>query len=80
MLGAIGSTGRSSACHLHFGISPPCPAQEWSVRRGAISPFGCLDDWRAGEQTSPVDEVRAFVAAQPNACSDAATDEFAPDA
>lgn len=73
-LGEVGSTGRSSACHIHFGISPPCPRPEWSVRRGAVWPSPYLDAWRAGDQRSPVDEIRVWVAANPNACDDAALD------
>ena len=80
VIGTIGSTGRSSACHLHFGISPPCPDPEWSVRRGVVWPAPYLDDWRVGTPTSPADEVAAFVAGFPTACADAAADEFANDA
>jgi hypothetical protein len=78
-LGTIGTTGRSSACHVHFGISPPCPDQEWSVRRGAIWPYRYLNDWKSGGQLSPVDEVTQFLAANPDACSVAAADPTAPD-
>lgn len=80
VIGTIGSTGRSSACHLHFGISPPCPDPEWSVRRGVVWPAPYLDDWRVGTPTSPADEVAAFVAELPTGCADAAADEFANDA
>ena len=79
-LGTIGTTGRSSACHVHFGISPPCPDREWSVRRGVVWPFAYLDDWRHGGQASPVAEVAAFVETQPDACAEAAADPFAADA
>jgi len=79
-LGTIGTTGRSSACHVHFGISPPCPEREWSVRRGVVWPYRYLDDWRNGGQASPVEEIAAFVAEQPNACSEAAADPNAADA
>jgi murein DD-endopeptidase MepM/ murein hydrolase activator NlpD len=79
-LGTIGTTGRSSACHVHFGISPPCPDREWAVRRGVVWPYRYLDDWRAGAQTSPADEVAAWAAANPNACADAAADPNAVDA
>ena len=79
-LGTIGTTGRSSACHVHFGISPPCPDQEWSVRRGVVWPYTYLDDWKGGGQRSPVDEVAAWVAANPGACAEAAADPFASDA
>ena len=79
-LGTMGDTGRTSACHLHFSISPPCPGKEWSVRRGVIWPYPYLDAWRRGEQLSPVDEVARWVAANPNACADAMADPFAGDA
>ncbi len=77
-LGHVGRTGRASACHLHFGISPPCPGKEWSVRRGVVWPHTYLDDWRAGGQRSPADEVNAWVAANPDACAQAMADP--PDA
>jgi murein DD-endopeptidase MepM/ murein hydrolase activator NlpD len=72
-LGLMGRTGRASACHVHFGISPPCPQPEWSVRRGVVWPYPYLDDWRAGGQRSPVAEVQAWVAAHPDACTVAAS-------
>ncbi len=76
-LGTVGLTGRTSACHVHFGISPPCPSPEWSVRRGVIDPAPYLDAWRAEEPRSPVDEVGAWVAANPDACELAAADPHA---
>lgn len=79
-LGTMGRTGRASACHLHFSISPPCPGKEWSVRRGVIWPYPYLDAWRRGEQRSPVHEVEAWAAAHPTACADAMADPFAADA
>lgn len=79
LLGTMGTTGRSSACHLHFGISPECPGREWSVRRGAVWPYPYLDAWRSGEQLSPVDEVTAWSAANPDACALAMADPFAAD-
>jgi len=79
-LGTMGDTGRTSACHLHFSISPPCPGKEWSVRRGVVWPYPYLDAWRRGEQRSPVDEVDDWVSANPTACADAMADPFAPDA
>jgi hypothetical protein len=78
-LGTMGTTGRSSACHLHFGISPECPGREWSVRRGAVWPYPYLDAWSRGEQLSPVDEVTAWSAANPDACALAMADPFAAD-
>ena len=72
-LGAIGASGRASGCHLHVGISPPCPQEEWSVRRGVVWPYPYLDDWRAGGRRSPAPEVRAWAEAHPDACAVAAT-------
>ncbi len=78
-LGLIGMTGRASACHLHFAISPPCPGKEWAVRRGVVYPWRYLDSWKTGGQLSPVDEVRKWVAEHPNACADAMADPNAGD-
>ncbi len=79
-LGTVGRTGRASACHVHFGISPPCPDKEFSVRRGVVWPFPYLDAWKRGEQLSPVDEVAAWVAANPTACAVASAEPGAADA
>lgn len=72
-MGVMGRTGnaRESACHTHFGISWPCPANEWGVRRGEIWPAPYLDAWREGEQRSPVLEVFAVAQENPTACDDA---------
>jgi peptidoglycan LD-endopeptidase LytH len=78
-LGTMGTTGRSSACHLHFAISPPCPGKEWSVRRGAVWPYPYLAAWRRGEQVSPADEVEAWTNSNPDACAEAMADPFAAD-
>ena len=79
-LGTQGQTGRASACHTHFAISPACPGKEWSVRRGVIWPWSYLDSWRTNDQRSPVDEVRAWIGANPNTCTLAALDPNAADA
>ncbi len=79
-IATVGRTGRSSACHVHFAISPPCPGPEWSVRRGVIWPYPYLDAWVAGEQRSPVDEIDRWVADHPDGCADAMADPFASDA
>ncbi len=80
VLGPMGDTGRTSACHLHFSISPPCPGKEWSIRRGVIWPYEYLDAWRAGEQRSPAAEVARWLADHPTACADAMADPVAGDA
>ena len=71
-LGTVGTTGRSSACHAHFGISPPCQRLEWSIRRGVIWPASYLDAWRDGVQRSPASEVDGWTSEHPDACRDAA--------
>lgn len=73
-LGTMGRTGRAGACHVHVGFSPPCPSAEWWVRRGVVWPYPYLDDWRAGGQRSPVAEVQAWVAANPDGCATAPAD------
>ena len=79
-LGVMGSTGnaRGSACHTHMGISRPCPAAEWAVRRGEVWPAPYLDAWRVGEPASPVLEVYASAQADPAACDSAADLAAAP--
>ena len=77
VLGTMGDTGRTSACHLHFSISPPCPGPEWSVRRGAVWPYPYLDAWRRGEQLGPAAEVERWALDHPTACADAMADPFA---
>jgi murein DD-endopeptidase MepM/ murein hydrolase activator NlpD len=68
-MGAVGNTGdaRGIACHLHFGLSPPCGPGDWAVRRGAVYPWPYLDSWRAGGQKSPDAEVASWNAAH-HAC------------
>jgi murein DD-endopeptidase MepM/ murein hydrolase activator NlpD len=59
-IGLVGTTGKSSACHLHFGISPPCGrVGDWWNRRGGIWPWPYLDAWRSGAPKSAVAEVAA---------------------
>jgi murein DD-endopeptidase MepM/ murein hydrolase activator NlpD len=66
-IGKVGQTGDAGACHLHFGISPPCAMTgDWWVRRGAIWPWPYLDSWRSGGQRSPVHEAASWQAA--NGC------------
>ncbi len=65
----LGESGNAGACHVHFGISPPCPALEWWVRRGVIWPYPYLDDWRRGVWTSPAPEIEAWVLNHPEACT-----------
>jgi murein DD-endopeptidase MepM/ murein hydrolase activator NlpD len=79
-LGTVGLTGRTSGCHVHFGISPPCPGKEWSIRRGAIPPAPYLDAWRQGRQISPGEDVDRWTRENPDACAVAMTDPNAADA
>ena len=80
VLGTMGKTGDTSVCHLHFGLSVPCPGAEWSVRRGIVWPWPYLDAWKAGQNLSPQDEVRAWRAGHPTGCWDAMNDPFASSA
>lgn len=70
VVGQMGTTGRSGACHLHFALSPPCPNPEWWVRRGVVWPAPYLTRWQQGDtEVSPADEVAAWLAEHPEACS-----------
>lgn len=80
VVGTMGETGRASACHLPFSISPPCPGKEWSVRRGVVWPYPYLAAWRNGEQLTPAAEEKAWAEANPDACAEAMADPFAADA
>jgi len=72
-LAEVGQTGdaRLSTCHLHLGISPPCPGTEWEVRRGVVYPWPYLDAWREGKSLSPAFAVAAWTTTHPNACAEA---------
>jgi murein DD-endopeptidase MepM/ murein hydrolase activator NlpD len=76
----IGRSGDAGACHVHFGLSPNCPTQEWAVRRGAIWPWSYLDAWRKGQNTSPSTEITTWSAAHPAACEQASAQPYAGDA
>jgi peptidoglycan LD-endopeptidase LytH len=64
LLGEVGNTGdaRGLACHLHFGISPPCGSGEWWIRRGVLSPYRFLKSWQADGNLSPAPRVLAWQA------------------
>ena len=79
VLGTIGLTGDSAACHTHVGISQLCPSIEWSVRRGVIWPWPYLDAWRKGLQKSPVAEIRVWSEGHADVCAKAAADPNAAD-
>lgn len=60
-LGRTGDTGDASACHLHFGISPPCArVGDWYTQRGTIWPWPYLDAWRKGQNRSAAPAVAAW--------------------
>jgi peptidoglycan LD-endopeptidase LytH len=62
-LGKTGDTGDASACHLHFGISPPCAkVGDWYTQRGTIYPWPYLDAWKKHVNKSPVTAVAAWQA------------------
>jgi peptidoglycan LD-endopeptidase LytH len=79
VLGTIGLTGDSEACHTHVGISPLCPTSEWSVRRGVIWPWPFFDAWRKGLGKEPLKEITAWLTSHPDACEKAAQDPNAAD-
>lgn len=79
LLGHVGRTGRASACHLHFSLSPVCGGKEWKVRRGVIWPWPYLDAWRNGDNLSPELEIYGWLLEHPNACAEALAEPTAPD-
>jgi peptidoglycan LD-endopeptidase LytH len=79
IIGTIGMTGDSEACHVHVGLSPLCPQTEWSVRRGVVFPWPYLDAWRKGTPKSPVAEVKTWLTKNVAACEKAAADPNAAD-
>ena len=77
VVGLMGRSGNASACHLHFGVSTPCPGKEWAVRRGLVWPQPYLDSWRKGGTASPAAELAAWAKANPSACAAAMGDPHA---
>lgn len=76
-LAIVGRSGDAGACHVHFGLSPNCPTQEWAVRRGAIWPWTYLDAWRAGQNIGPSAEITTWSAEHPAACEQASAQPYA---
>jgi peptidoglycan LD-endopeptidase LytH len=79
VLGTIGLTGDSEACHTHVGFSPLCPTTEWSVRRGVIWPWPFLDAWRKGVEKEPAPDIASWTSTHPDACDKASQDPNAAD-
>jgi murein DD-endopeptidase MepM/ murein hydrolase activator NlpD len=60
-LGKTGATGDASACHVHFGISPPCAqVGDWWIQRGVIFPWPYLDAWKKHQNSSALRAVNAW--------------------
>jgi hypothetical protein len=55
LLGEVGTSGNAAgtAPHLHFGISRPTFAGDWSVRRGEVDPYPYLQAWQEGQNVTP---------------------------
>lgn len=55
LLGKTGKSGdaRSTAAHLHFGISRPGVPDDWQSRRGQIPPYRYLRAWQQGGNLTP---------------------------
>ncbi len=71
-IATIGTTGRSTGCHLHLGLSPRCTTRIWDRLAGTVWPWPYLDAWRRGENLSPGPEVEAWLAAHPGGCGSSA--------
>jgi murein DD-endopeptidase MepM/ murein hydrolase activator NlpD len=62
-IAVVGRTGDAGACHVHFGLSPPCAKTgDWYNRRGLVWPWPYLDSWRQGGTKSPAAEITSWQA------------------
>ena len=54
-LGKTGKSGdaRSTAAHLHFGISRPGAPDDWQSRRGQLPPYRYLRAWQQCKSLTP---------------------------
>lgn len=68
-LATEGRSGRAGMCHVHLGLSLPCPGKEYAVRRGVIWPQPYMDQWRRGLIASPRPALDAWFKAHPSACA-----------
>ena len=72
-IATLGTTGRSTGCHLHLGLSPPCPTRVWDRLAGTVWPWPYLDAWRRGDNIGPGPEIERWLELHPEGCGRAGT-------